>query len=213
MAIRTAEALFNFPRLYRLKFAVTGAVVAITKPLLFRNHITFREILAKRIAPGERVCEVGCGDGENYCYLLSDVGRIDFTGADLNPNMIAHCRERYPEAQWICSNLAEIMAAQSFHTCIISNVLHHLNARRDITTLLQTASRLARRILLFEPLQSDSPLVYALKRLYFAATDGGNIYLRLEEFHQLFDEVGVHVDWEWASEPFHHFYSCQISRH
>jgi len=206
------EILFNSPRLYRAKFFFTGALTSIVKPICFRNHFRFREILAERIRPGETVCEIGCGDGENYRFLLADVGNISFTGLDLNPHMIEHCRARHPEARWVCCNLAEVAETQRFDACVVCNVLHHLNSRKDALTVLQTATRISRRLLLCEPLQSDIWPLPLLKRLYWTLTDGGNFYMRLEEFHAIFAEAHVTVDWEMASEPLHHFYVCQLSR-
>jgi ubiquinone/menaquinone biosynthesis C-methylase UbiE len=203
------ERLFNFPRLYRAKFALTGAAVAITRPVLFRNYFTFKGLLAEHIRTGQRVCEIGCGDGENYRLLRDAVGSVDYTGVDVNPNMIQHCRQQHPEARWICG---EDLPSCGFDTCIICNLLHHLETRSRVIHVVRTASRLAGEVLLFEPLQSENRLLAVLKSGYWASTDGGKLYLRLAEFHEVFAEAGAHVGWEVISEPLRQFYSCQLLR-
>jgi SAM-dependent methyltransferase len=208
--VRFAEAIFNSPRLYRCKFFFTGAAVAVMKPIFFhRDYFEFQDLLCTTVRNNERVCEIGCGDGENYRLISTTVGSFD--GIDINPHMIEHCRIKYRAAQWHCGEAAKVLDGRVFDLCIISNVLHHLPDREYIVNLLRAALKSSGRILLFEPLQSEIAPLRLVKRTYWALTDGGNLYCRLADFHGLFVEAGGTPIWERHSAPFRQFYSCLLT--
>ena len=61
---RAAEALFRFPRLYRAKFIVTGAVLRLVRPYVFKTMVRDEDVFHAAAMPaGARICEIGCGDG------------------------------------------------------------------------------------------------------------------------------------------------------
>jgi SAM-dependent methyltransferase len=211
-AFRSAERLFDFPRLYRAKFAVTGAVLNLVRPFCFKTMVreidVFREA---RIPVGSSICEIGCGDGKNYRNILSVVGGARYTGIDINPAMIEHCMDSFPDQNWLVSGLPYPFPDDSFDYCIIVNVLHHLNSPEDITLMLNEAKRMSRNILLFEPLQSENPVLYRLKTLYWAITDGGLHYQRLHEFRAIFEALGLRLEWERFTSPLRHFYGAHLT--
>ena len=88
--------------------------------------------------------------------------------------MIEYCSANYPQQRWLVSNIPYEFVDDSFDYCVIVNVLHHLNSRADVASMLREAKRLAKNVVLFEPLQSETPILYLAKRLYWAITDGGN---------------------------------------
>ena len=208
---RIAERLFNFPRLYRAKFAVTGAVLGAVRPMLFKTLVTVDDAISQaRIPAGSRVCEIGCGDGENYRKVTQAVGSVAYTGIDINPAMTRHCEEHYPDQRWLCVTPPYAFSAGAFDYCLIVNVLHHLNSRSQVVEMLAEARRIAKTVVLFEPLQSENGALYAVKNLYWSITDGGSRYMRLREFHALFADAGLNVAWERFSSPLRHFYAAHL---
>jgi SAM-dependent methyltransferase len=210
---RAAEALFNFPRLYRAKFAVTGAALALVRPVLFRTLVTVEDVIrAAAIPPGASVCEIGCGDGENYRLITAVVGAVRYSGIDINPKMVEHCAGAYPEQRWLCGTPPYDFADKEFDFCVIVNVLHHLNSERDMEDMLAESGRISKAVVLFEPLQSENRVLYALKRAYWSLTDGGFRYLRLNEFHALFAAAGMRPRWQRYSSPLRHFFGAHLVR-
>lgn len=210
---RAAEALFNFPRVYRWKFMLTGALLGLVRPILFKTMVRDEDLFrCAGIPAGSRICEIGCGDGENYRKIEGIVGNTRYTGIDINPAMVAHCRARYPHEQWLVAGLPYPFPDDSFDYCIIVNVLHHLNDTAEIVSMLTEAKRISRNILLFEPLQSEHVVLYSIKRLYWALTDGGSRYKRLQEFRDLFASVGLRLGWERYTSPLRHFYAAHLTR-
>ena len=140
------------------------------------------------------------------------MGAVRFTGIDINSAMIRHCAATLPDQHWVVASPPYAFADGQFDYCVIVNVLHHLHDRAEMRNMLSEAARISKRVLLFEPLQSESALLHALKRLYWSITDGGSDYLRLAEFHALFAEARLRLTWERSSEPFRHFYGARLVR-
>ena len=210
---RAAEKLFDFPVVYRAKFFFTGLIFRLVKPVMFRTHFTLEEVLLQNIPGGTSVLEIGCGDGANFRLLAAREGGVGrFCGVDVNPHMVEYCRSRHPEARWLVAARPPYTdAGERFDRVVIINVLHHLDDRPAIVGILREAARLGTEIVLFEPLQSENPLLHALKRFYWLVTDGGNLYLRHHEFKSLFAEAGLVVKWEAMSAPLRHFYAARLT--
>ena len=174
--------------------------------------VTVDDVLrAANIQPGATICEIGCGDGENYRVVTALAGRVEYTGIDISEAMVAHCRETHPDQRWLLASPPYALEDARFDVCLVVNVLHHLNSRTEVVRMLSEAGRIARKVVLFEPLQSDARALAATKSLYWALTDGGSRYLRLAEFRALFAEAGLALSWERYSAPLRHFYAAHLA--
>ena len=65
----------------------------------------FDQILRRRIAPGDRIVDAGCGFGRNLVYLLRE--GYDVHGADADPDAVA-------EVQALAARLAPALPAANF---------------------------------------------------------------------------------------------------
>ena len=65
----------------------------------------FDQILRRRIAPGDRIVDAGCGMGRNLVYLLREGYEIH--GADADPDAIAEVRA-------LAARLAPALPAENF---------------------------------------------------------------------------------------------------
>jgi len=101
------------------------------------------QFLRRRIAPGSRVLDVGCGTG-HYCGRLAADGYLA-TGLDLDPKMIEVAQARYPRAafrQLDMRDLARLSPGFGAAFCI-GNTLAHL-PRADYPAFLRAlAARLS----------------------------------------------------------------------
>jgi tellurite methyltransferase len=66
----------------------------------------FDQILRRRIAPGDRIVDAGCGFGRNLVYLLREGYEVH--GADADPDAIAEVRA-------LAARLAPALPASNFH--------------------------------------------------------------------------------------------------
>ena len=109
----------------------------------WRGHldvITVEEYAKKM---GNRVLDIGCGDGGLTHIMAERFGRV--VGIDINRDAIESARSRFNDARFICCLANDIPfrdgffdGAYSFHT------LEHL-FRRDITPTLREISRVVRK--------------------------------------------------------------------
>ncbi|MGN6057907.1 MAG: class I SAM-dependent methyltransferase [Sphingomicrobium sp.] len=73
------------------------------------------------------VLDVGCGAGLLWRYL--DHSRVRYMGTDLSAAAIAQATERFPDAEFTCSDLCdyEPAAGERFDAIVFNEVLPHLN--------------------------------------------------------------------------------------
>ncbi len=77
---------------------------------------------------GMSLLDVGCGRGDLLSYFLKNNINIDYTGYDLNPEMIEFCRELHPEytTNFKVSNILEEKVVQSFDYVSCIGVLNQV---------------------------------------------------------------------------------------
>jgi SAM-dependent methyltransferase len=72
------------------------------------------------------VLDIGCGMGEPIArYILSLGFRI--VGCDSSPAMIAQCRTRFPDAEWLVRDMRELAFARRFDGLIAWDSFFHLS--------------------------------------------------------------------------------------
>ena len=77
------------------KYGASNAAIA-TSELKERKDIRFKVLCEVGIKPRDRVLDLGCGLGDFYGYCRSNGLDIEYIGIDINPNLIAVAKERYP---------------------------------------------------------------------------------------------------------------------
>ena len=71
-----------------------------------------------------RVLDVGCGLGDLYGYLQSRHIPTVYTGYDLVPEMVAHARQRYPEAQFTVRDVLQGLGDEQFDYILSSGAFN-----------------------------------------------------------------------------------------
>jgi SAM-dependent methyltransferase len=95
----------------------------------------FDQILRRRIAPGDRIVDAGCGHGRNLVYLLRE--GYDVYGADGDPDAIREVRAlaarlapALPADHFRCEPLEAMTFPERMATVVISSAVLHF-ARDD----------------------------------------------------------------------------------
>ncbi len=207
------DRIFDSPLLYRAKIT---AIAVLARPIaltLMHNRFSADEILLREIPDGSKVYEIGCGDGNHFRLFQQRRRKIEFAGSDYNDHMVDYCRRTYPTGKWEYYHGGRYEHPDNqFDFCIIRNVLHHITDRKDIVLTVKEAVRIAPRVILFEPLQSDNRLLHAIKSVYWRITDGGLHYQRLDELHATWAEAGAEVVWEIPTAPLRQAYAGMLKR-
>lgn len=114
----------------------------------------YHDFFVRRIHPGERVLDVGCGIGA-VAYDVADKAGAWVVGIDLDPANIAQARERFPHPRvnHIQGDALVCLPPEAFDAVILSNILEHLPDRPEfLQKLVATtkSTRLLIRVPLFE---------------------------------------------------------------
>ncbi len=80
------------------------------------------------LPPTPAVLDLGCGSGQPIGGYL--IGRgVDLTGVDASPALIALCRERFPERNWVVADMRGLDLGRTFDGLIGWNSVFHLTPR------------------------------------------------------------------------------------
>lgn len=82
---------------------------------------------AAALPAGGTVLDVGCGMGEPIARYLIERG-FHVTGVDSSPSMIALCRQRFPEAEWLVADMRELVLPRRFEGLLAWDSFFHLRA-------------------------------------------------------------------------------------
>jgi SAM-dependent methyltransferase len=94
-----------------------------TKPKhKLRYRILLEYWLANPPTPPLRVLDFGCGFGDLFGYARDRGLPIDYTGLDINIDLIRVARERYPACRFLCKDLFEETLEERFDVILSSGV-------------------------------------------------------------------------------------------
>jgi SAM-dependent methyltransferase len=71
------------------------------------------------------VLDIGCGAGEPIARYLIEA-RLRVTGVDSSPAMIAMCRERFPDGEWIVADMRTLALGRCFDGLLAWDSFFHL---------------------------------------------------------------------------------------
>jgi SAM-dependent methyltransferase len=101
----------------------TIAALGWTKPKhTLRYRILLEYWLARPPSQPMRVLDFGCGFGDLFGYARDHGMAIDYTGLDINSDLIRVARERYPAARFLCMDLFEGDLDEKFDIVLSSGV-------------------------------------------------------------------------------------------
>ena len=89
------------------------------------------------------VLDIGCGVGDLYKYLLRRRIPVNYTGFDILPEMVAHARTRYPEAQFEVRDALQGLGSQQFDYVLCSGAFN-VNFGRNLEAAQEVLNELLR---------------------------------------------------------------------
>lgn len=85
------------------------------------------------------VLDVGCGMGEPIARHLIEAG-IRVVGVDAAPSLIAKCRVRFPEQEWLAGDMRTLALGRTFDGVLAWDSLFHLTAADQRAVIPRLAS-------------------------------------------------------------------------
>lgn len=196
----------------RFLFRLDALLYSIQGPLAVKygggvhtkhRHTGYHDFFVERIAPGERILDIGCGLGAVAFDLATRAGAV-VDGVDLSVGNIAEAKRRFshPNLNFYVQDALTIESKKEYDVVLLSNVLEHLHERPSVLRKLQKltgAKRLFVRVPTFErdwrvPLKKELGVEWRLD------LDHKTEYT-LDEFYKDVAEAGLavkHLEVRWG---------------
>ena len=109
---------------------------ARTKTLMESEYLN---LIVKSIPAGGSILDLGCGTGEPIAQFFINKG-FKVTGVDGSQKMIALCQKRFPNVQWLVSDMREINLNQQFDVVLAWHSFFHLDhdSQRNMFKIFNT---------------------------------------------------------------------------
>lgn len=140
------------------------------------RHLRYHDFFVQRVRPGERVLDIGCGNGA-VAYDIAEQAGAEVTGIDLHLPYIEQARRqfRHPRVRYLLGDALTDLPDERFDVIVMSNVLEHLEKRVEFLRQVQARYRPGRwllRVPVFErdwrvPLKQELGLDYRLDPTHF----------------------------------------------
>ena len=138
-----------------------------------KHRITgYHEFFTRNINPGERVLDIGCGNGIVDYEIATSVAGAEVAGIDISGENIRWASGHYehPHLKFFQGDALRDLPGESFDVVILSNVLEHVDERTDFLKRIVSSigpHRLLVRVPLFErewrvPLKKELGVDYRL---------------------------------------------------
>lgn len=97
------------------------------------KHIKYHDFFINNISPGERILDIGCGNGFLSYDIVTNVENVVLTGIDLSKDNIDFAKEKFkhPNLNFIVGDALKGLPDEKFDVVVLSNVLEHIENRVD----------------------------------------------------------------------------------
>jgi SAM-dependent methyltransferase len=148
------------------------------------------------VPAGGAVLDIGCGTAEPLARYLIENG-CDVTGVDAAPEMIAMCRDRFPDRNWYVEDMRILSLDRMFNGLLAWDSFFHLNhddQRRMFPVFREHAAPRAALMFTSGPSQGEAIGSFGDEPLYHASLDAS-------EYRALLDANGFEVVMHLAEDP------------
>jgi 2-polyprenyl-3-methyl-5-hydroxy-6-metoxy-1,4-benzoquinol methylase len=166
--------------------------------------INYHHFFINNINSGEKVLDIGCGNGAMDYDIVTHIQNVKVLGIDLNKENIHFARSHHKHANlnFIHGDVLNTLPDEKFDVVLLSNVLEHIEKRvgflKRIIKQLQP-KRFIIRVPLFErdwrvPLKKELGIDYRLDPTHY-------IEYTKEEYYKELDQVGLtatHTEYRWV---------------
>ncbi|HEY7066200.1 MAG TPA: glycosyltransferase [Chloroflexota bacterium] len=156
-------------------------------------HQRLREVYGFLVPPGQRVLEIGSGDGSLMAALEPSYG----VGVDFSHEAVAAAAHRYPHLRFVQADAHQLPLDEPFDTVIMSDVLNDL---WDVQTVFEQLARLAvpsTRVIVNTYSRLWEPALAAAGAIGLARPRLRQNWLTVEDVANLLDLAGFEVIRDW----------------
>ncbi len=107
-------------------------------------HERLKQVYKFLVVPGQRVLEVGCGQGDLLASVRPSIG----VGVDFSGNMIERACQRHPELHFVRADAHELKLNETFDVIILSDLINDVKDVQKILEKIKKLSQPGTRILI-----------------------------------------------------------------
>jgi cyclopropane fatty-acyl-phospholipid synthase-like methyltransferase len=148
------------------------------------------------VRPSGTVLDIGCGMGEPIARYCIEAG-LHVVGVDSAPSLIALCRERFPQQEWLVGDMRELALGRRFAGILAWDSFFHLSPQAQRGMFSRFAQHaLPGAPLMFTSGTSEGEVMgsYCGEPLYHGSLD-------TSEYQQLLSSNGFSVQRYVAEDP------------
>jgi ubiquinone/menaquinone biosynthesis C-methylase UbiE len=156
-------------------------------------HRRLAQIYQNLVAPGLKVLELGCGQGDLLAALQPAVG----VGVDFSAGILARARHRHPELRFEQADVHQLTGDDVYDVIILSDLLNDV---WDVQTVFEQAARLAgphTRLIINTYSRLWEPPLLAAQKLGLAQPVLYGNWLTVEDLSNLANLAGFEVIRHW----------------
>jgi len=162
----------------------------------------YHDFFVNRVQRGERILDVGCGDGSVAHSLV--LGGALVTGVDISAQNVEKAKRRYPHPglSFVCGDARTELPVDGFETIVLSNVLEHIDQR---VAFLRSIIRdpCVRRVLIRVPMFNRHWVVPLRRELGLSYYSDPTHYVEYTEegFREEIGDAGLrigHLEIQWG---------------
>jgi len=157
-------------------------------------HKRLQEVFRFLIPSGQRVLELGCGQGD----LLAAVAPRYGVGVDFSKQMIESARRRHPELRLFEASVDDIELGERFDIIILSDLINDLWDVQHVLERCQSLCYPHTRIILNSYSRLWQPVLTLARRLELARTTPVPSWITVEDIRNFLDLAGFEVTRHWS---------------
>jgi ubiquinone/menaquinone biosynthesis C-methylase UbiE len=199
---------------YFLHQKIFNPLIKLLSLVLGKNSIkNVKNILFNKIEISKNVIDVACGDDKSIFDLLSKVNRL--IANDISIDQIGNMKQQYnaryhklPKSNSLvftnhdCLDLP--FKDNAFDILICRNLLHHMNAAKDLPILLNNFKRISQKIIIMEIQDpKNENILGRIRHQYYMKflKDEGTHFFSIEDFEKILrnEFKGNQIKFEYLS--------------
>ncbi|MFH1047620.1 MAG: methyltransferase domain-containing protein [Patescibacteria group bacterium] len=161
------------------------------------RHIKYHDFFINNLAEGQKVLDIGCGNGVLDKAIADNIERISVVGIELNEKNVEWAKKNsvHPNITFINADVLTYALKEKFDVVILSNVLEHIERRVEFLKKVKEKCQpeyFLIRVPMYErdwriPLQDELGLNYFLDSTHF-------IEYKIDELHHELAAAGLEIE-------------------
>ena len=161
-------------------------------------HQRLKEIYSFLVLPGQRILEIGCGEGDLLAVLNPSYG----VGVDFSSIALKRAQKKYPGLYFIIATADEIGISEHFDVIILSDILNDLYDVQDVLYSIHSFCTRKTRILINCYSRLWQPVLSEAASLKLARPNLQQNWLTVPDIANLLNLTGFEVLRSWPEVLF-----------